>query len=152
MNEMDRTKMERVKQILRDDFDITIENQRLAIWLSDDKTNKDLIDITNSPVEVLLFKQAIAYGWDCPRAQILVMFRKIGSFTFEIQTIGRILRMPEQNHYVDEILNKAYVYTDLEKNSILVQKSAQNMIKNNSAIAKMNLYKHFSLPSTYASR
>jgi hypothetical protein len=26
------------------------------------------------------------------------------------------------------------------------------MIKNNSAIAKMNLYKHFSLPSTYASR
>jgi type III restriction enzyme len=150
--DMDRTKMDRVKQILRDDFDITIENQRLAIWLSEDKTNKDLIDIANSPVEVLLFKQAIATGWDCPRAQILVMFRKIGSFTFEIQTIGRILRMPEQKHYENELLNKAYVYTDLEKNSIMVHDTAKNMIKNHVAIAKMDLYKPFSLPSTFASR
>lgn len=152
ITEMDRTKIDRVKQILKGDYDITIENQRLAIWLSEDKTNKDLIDINNSPVEVLLFKQAIATGWDCPRAQILVMFRQIGVLTFQIQTVGRILRMPEQKHYEDEILNKAYVYTDLEKNSILVQESAKNMIKNNVAIAKMNLYKPFSLPSTYASR
>ncbi len=149
---MDRTKIDRVKQILKGDYDITIENQRLAIWLSEDKTNKDLIDINNSPVEVLLFKQAIATGWDCPRAQILVMFRQIGVLTFQIQTVGRILRMPEQKHYEDEILNKAYVYTDLEKNSILVQESAKNMIKNNVAIAKMDLYKPFLLPSTYASR
>ncbi len=150
--EMDRTKMDRVKQILKDDFDVTIENQRLAIWLSEDKTNKDLIEIANSPVEVLLFKQAIAYGWDCPRSQILVMFRKIGSFTFEIQTIGRILRMPEQKHYENELLNKAYVYTDLEKNSIMVHDTAKNMIKNQVAIVKMDLYKPFSLPSTFASR
>jgi hypothetical protein len=32
----------------------------LAIWLSKDKTNKELIDIEDSPVEVLIFKQAIA--------------------------------------------------------------------------------------------
>lgn len=150
--EIDRTKIERVMRILQDDFDITLANQRLAIWLSDDKTNKDLVEIANSPVEVLLFKQAIAYGWDCPRAQILVMFRKIGSFTFEIQTIGRILRMPEQKHYENELLNRAFVYTDLEKNSVMVHDTAKNMIKNHVAVAKMNLYKPFSLPSTFASR
>jgi type III restriction enzyme len=55
--------------------------------LSENKTNKDLIDIQNSPVEALIFKQAIATGWDCPRAQILVMFREIKTVTFEIQTV-----------------------------------------------------------------
>ncbi len=151
-SDLDRTKIERVKQILKENYNITIENQKLAIWLSEDKTNKDLIDINNSPVEVLLFKQAIATGWDCPRAQILVMFREIWSIIFEIQTVWRILRMPEQKHYENEILNKAYVYTDIEKNSILVLSSAKNMIKNLIWVRKMNLYKPFFLPSNFASR
>jgi type III restriction enzyme len=94
---------------------IALENKKLAIWLSEDKTNKDDIDIENSPVEVLIFKQAIATGWDCPRAQILVMFREMQSIVFQIQTVGRILRMPEQKHYDNHILNTAYVYTDFEK-------------------------------------
>lgn len=33
-------------------------------------------------------------GWDCPRAQVLVMFRDIKSEIFSTQTIGRILRVP----------------------------------------------------------
>ncbi|MBK8698450.1 MAG: hypothetical protein IPN29_02455 [Saprospiraceae bacterium] len=49
-----------------------------------------------SDVEFLLFKQAIDTGWDCPRAHILVKLRDIQSYTFEVQTVGRILRMPEQ--------------------------------------------------------
>jgi type III restriction enzyme len=60
----------------------------LAVYLSEDKTdNLDNIAKQNSFVEVLIFKQAIATGWDCPRAQILVMFREIKSITFEIQTV-----------------------------------------------------------------
>ena len=55
----------------------------------------------DSPIEVLIFKQAIATGWDCPRASILVMLRDIKSVTFEIQTVGRILRMPS-NVVVDD--------------------------------------------------
>ncbi len=150
--ELDRTKINRVKQILKDDYDITIENQKLAIWLSENKTNKDLINIANSPVEILLFKQAIATGWDCPRAQILVMFREIWSITFEIQTVWRILRMPEQKHYENEILNKAYVYTDIDKNSMFISATAKNIIKNKVAIRKMDFYKPFSLKSNYSSR
>lgn len=38
----------------------------------------------------LLFKQAIATGWDCPRAKILIKLRENMSDTFSIQTIGRI--------------------------------------------------------------
>lgn len=104
---------------------ITYENKKLAIWLSEDKTNKDLIDVPDSPVRVLIFKQAIATGWDCPRAQILVMLRDIKSVTFEIQTVGRILRMPELKHYSDDDLNSAYVFTDIESINIDNEKDSQ---------------------------
>jgi len=104
---------------------VTYENNKLAIWLSGDKTNRDLVDIPDSPVEVLIFKQAIATGWDCPRAQILVMLRDIKSITFEIQTVGRILRMPELKHYEDEALNAAYVFTNISRLDISGEGDAQ---------------------------
>lgn len=55
-------------------------------------------------------------GWDCPRAQILVLFREWHSPIFSIQTVGRIMRMPEpdKGHYENEILNYGYVYTNLD--------------------------------------
>ena len=56
-------------------------------------------------------KQAISTGWDCPRAKILVKLREGMSEQFEIQTIGRIRRMPEARHYDDDLLDFCYVYT-----------------------------------------
>jgi len=62
----------------------------------------------------LIFKQAIALGWDCPRAQILVIFRETKEKVFLIQTVGRIMRMPEFHHYESRPeLNKGYVFTNL---------------------------------------
>ena len=61
----------------------------------------------------MIFKQAIAVGWDCPRAAILILFREWKSVVFSIQTIGRIMRMPEQRHYKESALNIGYVYTSL---------------------------------------
>jgi len=46
--------------ILEFDYGLNFDNQKLAIWLSEDKRNKELVDIPDSPVEVLIFKQAIA--------------------------------------------------------------------------------------------
>lgn len=128
--DVDKTKLDRIIHILQEEYDMTFANQKLAIWLSEDKTNKELVDIKDSPVEALIFKQAIATGWDCPRAQILVMFREIQTITFEIQTVGRILRMPEWKHYSSEALNKAYVYTDLPRAEMGVGETAKNLIKN----------------------
>ena len=56
-------------------------------------------------------KQAVATGWDCPRANILVKLRVNMNETFQIQTIGRIRRMPEAKHYNNEILDSCYIYT-----------------------------------------
>jgi type III restriction enzyme len=77
--------------------------------LSDDLTDNDGIPA------FLLMKQAISTGWDCPRAKILVKLRENMSESFEIQTIGRIRRMPEATHYEDDLLDFCYVYTFDEK-------------------------------------
>lgn len=98
---------------------ITIDNGKLAIYLSENKENLANISKNNNDVEAMIFKQAIALGWDCPRASILVLFRDWRSIVFSIQTIGRIMRMPELKHYDDNSeLNKGYVYTNLSDISI----------------------------------
>jgi type III restriction enzyme len=113
----DRMK-EKIVSILKDKYNISTEkgNNKLAIWLSGEHVNKEDVEINDSDVEVLIFKQAIALGWDCPRAQILVLFRQWHSPIFSIQTVGRIMRMPEPDHghYATDILNYGYVYTNLE--------------------------------------
>lgn len=108
---------ERVEQILKDEHGITIEkgNNKLAVWLSGEHVNKEDLERNDNGVEVLIFKQAPALGWDCPRAQILVLFREWHSQVFSIQTVGRIMRMPEpdKGYYENDLLNYAYVYTNL---------------------------------------
>lgn len=96
-------------------YGITTENGKLAIYLSDkdSKVNLENIEKDDNEVEVMIFKQAIAVGWDCPRASILVLFREWKSMVFSIQTIGRIMRMPEHRHYDNIALNIGYVYTSL---------------------------------------
>lgn len=101
---------ERIKMKL---LESGIEEEKIAIWLASHKTD-NLVDIETNDVEFLIFKQAVATGWDCPRSQILIRLRETSSIIFDIQTIGRIMRMPELHHYANEELNKAYIYTDDE--------------------------------------
>ena len=75
---------------------------------------------SDDPTRVLLFKQAIALGWDCPRAAVLLIYRDLKSITFTTQTVGRILRMPQQHFYNDDRLNYGYVYTNLSADMVQV--------------------------------
>lgn len=84
------------------------------------KENLAGLERPDNMTQVLLFKEAIALGWDCPRAAVLLIFRKLQSDQFTIQTVGRILRMPEQKHYPKEQLNIGYVYTDIAKDKIQI--------------------------------
>ena len=89
----------------------TYDNGMVNIWMSDEKiVSDDLTKLDGSPA-FLLMKQAISTGWDCPRAKILVKLREGGSEDFQIQTIGRIRRMPEGKHYGTNILDYCYIYT-----------------------------------------
>ncbi len=89
----------------------TYDNGMVNIWMSDEKiVSEDLTSLDGAPV-FLLMKQAISTGWDCPRAKILVKLREGGSEDFQVQTIGRIRRMPEGKHYGLNVLDYCYIYT-----------------------------------------
>lgn len=90
----------------------TYGNGMVSKWMSEDKKDlpDNLSDNDATPI-FLLMKQAISTGWDCPRAKILIKLREGMSESFEIQTIGRIRRMPEAKHYDDNLLDFCYVYT-----------------------------------------
>ncbi len=102
-----------------------VDNKDIAIWLSEKHEHLEEIRENDSPVSFLLFKQAAATGWDCPRASILVMFREIKSPIFHTQTVGRILRMPEARHYPIPDLNIGYLYTNYERNQIQLPDNKQ---------------------------
>ncbi len=90
---------------------ITIENGELAVWLSGRHENLDDIDRNDGIPVAVIIKQAVATGWDCPRAHILVKLRENMDEMFEVQTIGRIRRMPEARHYENDTMDSCYLYT-----------------------------------------
>lgn len=55
---------------------ISYENNQLAVWLSDKKQNLEDIIEPNAEQIAVIIKQAIATGWDCPRAHIMKFFLK----------------------------------------------------------------------------
>lgn len=119
-----------------------IKESEIGVWVGDKKRCKNIDNILNSDVKYLIFKQSIATGWDCPRSHILVRFREVNSITFDIQTIGRILRTVEKVHYGDEFLDRAYIYTENECINFKeeVDSSVRNLILNqdNEAVLKNN--------------
>ena len=133
--------------------EITEDNSRLAIWLNNypSSENLDGISENTNPIQFLVFKQAIDTGWDCPRAHILVKFRETRSETFEIQVIGRILRMPEQKHYPLDSLNNGYVFTNIHDIIVKREEYNPNTIKHIKS-TRIENYKPTTLPSYYKSR
>lgn len=151
LSALDQTVRVRVEDFLASKG-ITYGNGKLAIWLSEEKRNKERIEENDSPVEVLIFKKAIATGWDCPRAQILVMLHDMRSEVFKIQTVGRILRMPEAHHYDEAELNAAYVYTNL--GNLVVDpdsRDAKSFFRIHTAKIRSSLT-NIELPSVYLHR
>lgn len=119
--------------------------QNLAIWLSDRKENIDNIEDNESLQAVLIMKQAISTGWDCPRAKILVKLRDNMSEDFETQTIGRIRRMPQGHHYDNVLLDNCYLYTFDEKYEESVKQELGNNAYDTKVIFLKNEYKNFTL-------
>jgi len=142
-----------VKTYLKHMCDITEENGKLAVWLSNEKSNLAGLEKPDNLAQVLLFKEAIALGWDCPRAAVLLIFRKLQSDRFTIQTVGRILRMPQQKHYPNDLLNVGYVYTDIAKEKIDIVTADAGYILNDTITAhrRANLC-NVSLKSVYSER
>ncbi len=152
IDEAERTIIEMVKTRLEAMHDISISNGKLAVWLSGEKANLDGIENDYNLTEVLLFKQAIALGWDCPRAAVLLIYRNISSETFGVQTVGRIMRMPEQKYYPDPILNHGWVYTNLSRDKIEIVAEDMSYISKSLVAYRRQALQNVALPSVYSER
>ena len=95
-----------------------IKANRIASWFTG-KAKPDGLERNDSEYEYLLFKTAAGTGWDCPRAQVLVMFRDVKSEIFNTQTIGRILRVPMMNKEVSKVFRNGYLYTNFSRKAVI---------------------------------
>jgi hypothetical protein len=98
-------------------------------WYTADDPNDDLLAVAiDEQKEVLIFKVAVALGFDAPRAFTLVSMRGAKDTDFGIQVVGRILRVhgrlqgPTLEKKLPELLRNGYVFlADAANQSGLVQ-------------------------------
>jgi type III restriction enzyme len=45
-------------------------------------------------IGVVFFKQNLSTGWDCPRAEVMMSFRRAQDYTYIAQLLGRMVRTP----------------------------------------------------------
>lgn len=62
------------------------------------------------PVKYVITQQALAEGWDCPSAYVLVSMAELRSSTAVEQLLGRILRQPQAKARASASLNQSYAF------------------------------------------
>jgi len=133
-----------------------IKEARIAKWFDGRQENMDYVTENDSDVDFMLFKQAAGTGWDCPRACVLVMFREIKKEVFYVQTVGRILRMPEpqlKDDYKDNAkLRTGYLFTNYKREMVEVPDQDANNKPNTKKAHRRKGVENVSLKSAYISR
>ena len=62
-------------------------------------------------IKVVLFKENLSTGWDCPRAETMMSFRTARDYTYIAQLLGRMISTPLQNRVkVDDSLNEVRLF------------------------------------------
>ena len=62
-------------------------------------------------IRVVFFKENLSTGWDCPRAETMMSFRRAVDATYIAQLLGRMVRTPLQRRVEsDESLNDVHLY------------------------------------------
>ncbi|MBQ9417549.1 MAG: DEAD/DEAH box helicase family protein [Bacteroidales bacterium] len=62
-------------------------------------------------VRVVFFKETLSTGWDCPRAETMMSFRRYVDVTAIAQLLGRMVRTPiHQRIMVDDMLNDVQLF------------------------------------------
>lgn len=95
-----------------------------------DEPDPDLLALANDPtVEVLIFKMAVALGFDAPRAFTLAALRGTRDVSFGTQVIGRIVRRHVLLQACNDLtphLNQGYVFlANSETQEGLLEAAAQ---------------------------
>ncbi len=113
-------------------LDLGVAEEAIA-WYTADEPNDDLLTVVrDDKKQVLIFKVAVALGFDAPRAFTLVSLRGAKSTDFGIQVVGRILRVHQRlraqaiNKTLPDLLRFGYVFlADADSQSGLINAGAK---------------------------
>src|SRR5258708_2833141 len=65
----------------------------------------------DASVRVVIFKMALTTGWDCPRAEVMISFRRGQDATYIAQLVGRMVRTPLAERIAgNERLNDVFLF------------------------------------------
>lgn len=100
--------VEALKQML---LEKKIPEEQIKIKTSDvdELEGVDLFD-KKCEVRYILTVNALAEGWDCSYAYVLISVANLGAKVAVEQIIGRVIRMPNAKKKADEALNRSYVF------------------------------------------
>jgi len=110
---LDTLDFERVRQELMKNHNIPAEE--IVVATSEEK-GLEAIDAAYPlgigdpacPVKFVITQRALAEGWDCPFAYVLVSMASLHSATAVEQLLGRVLRQPGATHRAAKELNQSY--------------------------------------------
>ncbi|MDO8536943.1 MAG: DEAD/DEAH box helicase family protein [bacterium] len=100
--------VEQLKQVL---LDRRIPEEQIKIKTSD-TDELEGINLFDKKCEVryILTVNALAEGWDCSFAYVLISVANLGAKIAVEQIIGRVIRMPNAKRKTDDMLNRSYVF------------------------------------------
>lgn len=100
--------VEQLKQML---LDRKIPEEQIKIKTSD-TDELEGINLFDKKCEVryIITVNALAEGWDCSFAYVLISVANLGAKIAVEQIIGRVIRMPNARRKSDEALNRSYVF------------------------------------------
>ena len=101
---------EDVKEYLLEHCGVPEDAIRFKISGKDELGDEDLLH-NSCPVRVIITKDALREGWDCPFAYVLAVLSKTTANTALTQMIGRVLRQPHAKTTGRASLNECYVFT-----------------------------------------
>jgi type III restriction enzyme len=102
-----------------------IDKSEIAVKTSEtnelnDPENIDLLSPTCT-VRMIITKQALQEGWDCPFAYVLCALAASRNQNAMTQLVGRILRQPETRITPDALLNESYVFCQHVKTKDVIE-------------------------------
>ncbi|NWA85070.1 DEAD/DEAH box helicase family protein [Pseudomonas sp. D2002] len=113
-------------------------------WYTSTDPNDDLLSVAiDEKKEVLIFKVAVALGFDAPRAFTLVSMRGAKDTDFGIQVVGRILRVhsrlqgPTLENTLPELLRCGYVFLADAANQVGLVNAGQKINSIQSELSKV---------------
>ncbi len=101
----------KIKEFLLKECNGMVKEEEIAIKTSkqNDLENIDLFG-NKCKIRYIITVNALAEGWDCSYAYILISVANIGSRIAVEQIIGRIMRLPSASRKENEDLNRSYIF------------------------------------------